>query len=69
MVDCVDNNKTGKLVPPNDLEGLFYSCLEVLNYETNQMMSQNVTKFVEEKFDSKLVENNLINYINELIYA
>jgi glycosyltransferase involved in cell wall biosynthesis len=69
MVDCVDNNKTGKLVPPNDLEGLFYSCLEVLNYETNHMMSQNVTKFVEEKFDSKLVEKNLINYINELIYA
>jgi glycosyltransferase involved in cell wall biosynthesis len=69
MVDCVENNKTGKLVPPNDLEGLFYSCLEVLNYETNQMMSQNVTKFVVEKFDSKLVEKNLINYINELIYA
>jgi glycosyltransferase involved in cell wall biosynthesis len=69
MVDCVESNKTGKLVPPNDLEGLFYSCLEVLNYETNQMMSQNVAKFVEEKFDSKLVEKNLINYINELIYA
>ena len=69
MVDCVENNKTGKLVPPNDLEGLFDSCLEVLNYETNQIMSQNVTKFVEEKFESKLVENNLINYINELIYA
>ena len=69
MVDCVENNKTGKLVPPNDLEGLFDSCLEVLNYETHQMMSQNVTKLVREKFDSKLVENNLINYINELIYA
>jgi glycosyltransferase involved in cell wall biosynthesis len=69
MVDCVENNKTGKLVPLNDKEGLFDSCVEVLTYDINQMMSQNVTKFIREKFDSKLVEHNLMNYINELINA
>jgi glycosyltransferase involved in cell wall biosynthesis len=69
MVDCVENNKTGKLVPLNDKEGLFDSCVEVLTYDINQMMSQNVTKFVKERIDSKLVEENLLNYINGLINA
>jgi len=69
MVDCVENNKTGKLVPLNDKEGLFDSCVEVLTYDVNQMMSQNVIKFVKERFDSKLVEENLLNYINGLLNA
>jgi glycosyltransferase involved in cell wall biosynthesis len=69
MVDSVQSNKTGKLVPINDMEGLFDSCVEVLKYDTNQMMSQNVAKFMKDKFDSKLVEDNLMNFMNELTNA
>jgi glycosyltransferase involved in cell wall biosynthesis len=67
LIDCVENNITGKLVPLNDKEGLFDSCVEALKYDTNKMMSQKVLKFVKEKFDSKIVEDNFINYLNGLI--